>query len=248
MPYVDWVHRQLLSAGPLAMRAPWPAAGPTLAFLELLLGPSDAALSRHLLLGILDPAYELVAGQRRDVLPGIERRRIRDQRHAEVSWKLVHYPTGHSWAAHGGHGSCSGRADLPNGTDRQIRSSFRIQDRGRGTTRSQADRRPTMAELAAVSLTSSPRRRQTHQWAQRRLAVRGGRRYSASAMSRGSPGWRCSTPANPCGRSRASRRHPTRHPREWRMVAALGGRPRYRPAPPRGPCPPPAGAPSRQRA
>jgi hypothetical protein len=56
--------------------APRPAAGPALAFLELLLGPADAAFSGHLLLGIVDPADELVAGQRRDVLPGIERRGV----------------------------------------------------------------------------------------------------------------------------------------------------------------------------
>jgi len=56
--------------GALAVLAPWPAAGPTLAFLQLLPGPSDAAFSGLLLLGILDPADELVAGQGRDVFPG----------------------------------------------------------------------------------------------------------------------------------------------------------------------------------
>src|SRR5258708_29385585 len=61
--------RRSLSAGALAVPAPWPAAGSTLAFLELLLGPANAAFSGHLLLGILDPADELVSGQRRDVLP-----------------------------------------------------------------------------------------------------------------------------------------------------------------------------------
>ncbi len=71
--------RQLLSAGPLAVLAPWPAAGPTLAFLQLLHGPSDAAFPSPCLPGILDPADELVARQRRDVLPGIERRRVGDQ-------------------------------------------------------------------------------------------------------------------------------------------------------------------------
>ena len=90
----------LLSAGALAVLASRPAAGPTLAFLQLLLGPANAAFSGHLLLGILDPADELVAGQRRDVLPGIECRGVDDQRLAQVSWKLVHYPTGHSRAAH----------------------------------------------------------------------------------------------------------------------------------------------------
>src|SRR5438309_282008 len=92
--------RWSLSAGALAVPAPWPAAGPTLAFLQLLLGPANAAFSGHLLLGILDPADELVSGQRRDVLPSIERRRVGDQRLAQVFGKLVHHPTGHSLAAH----------------------------------------------------------------------------------------------------------------------------------------------------
>src|SRR6266550_3048042 len=92
--------RRLLSAGALAVPAPWPAAGPTLAFLQLLPGPANAAFSGHLLLGILDPADELVAGQRRDVLPGVECRGVGDQRLAQILWKLVHHPTGHSRAAH----------------------------------------------------------------------------------------------------------------------------------------------------
>jgi hypothetical protein len=44
--------RRPLPAGTLAMLAPWPAAGPTLAFLQLLLGPANAAFSGHMLLGI----------------------------------------------------------------------------------------------------------------------------------------------------------------------------------------------------
>ena len=92
------------------MLASWPAAGPTLAFLQLLLGPANAAFSGHLLLGILNPADELVTGQGRDVLPGIECRGIGDQRLTQVPWKPVHHPTGHSRAAHRGtvanlHGS-----------------------------------------------------------------------------------------------------------------------------------------------
>jgi hypothetical protein len=91
------------------MRAPRPAAGPALAFLQLFLGPANAAFSGRLLLGILDPADELVAGQRRDVLPGIERGGVGDQRVTQVCWKLVDHPTGHSLAAHGAHGSESAR-------------------------------------------------------------------------------------------------------------------------------------------
>jgi len=55
--------RRPLPAGALAVLAPWPAAGPALALLQLILGPPNAALSRGLLLGILDPADELVAGK-----------------------------------------------------------------------------------------------------------------------------------------------------------------------------------------
>jgi hypothetical protein len=89
-----------LLAGAFAVVAPRPAAGPTLAFLKLLLGPANAAFSGHLLLGILDPADELVAGQRRDVLPGSERYRVGDQRFAQVFRKVVNHSTGHSLAAH----------------------------------------------------------------------------------------------------------------------------------------------------
>jgi hypothetical protein len=65
------ISSRLLSTGALAVLAPWPAAGPTLAFFELLVGPADATFSGLLLLGILDPADELVAGQGRDVFPNI---------------------------------------------------------------------------------------------------------------------------------------------------------------------------------
>jgi len=88
-------------AGALAVPAPWPAAGPPLAFLQLLLGPADAAFSGYLLPGVLNPADELVSGQRRDVVPSIECRRVGNQRIAQVCGKLVHYPAGHSLAVHG---------------------------------------------------------------------------------------------------------------------------------------------------
>ena len=91
---------RLLPTGALAVLAPWPTAGASLALLQLLLGPPDAALSGLLLLGLLDPADELVAGQRRDVLPGIERRGVGDQGLAQVTREFVHHPTGHSRTAH----------------------------------------------------------------------------------------------------------------------------------------------------
>jgi hypothetical protein len=54
--------RGLRFAGAVAVLAPRPAAGPALAFLQFLLGPPNASLTGGLLLGILDPADELVAG------------------------------------------------------------------------------------------------------------------------------------------------------------------------------------------
>jgi tetratricopeptide (TPR) repeat protein len=80
--------------------APGPAAGPSHAILQLFLGPANSALARLLLLGILDPANELVAGQGRDVLPGDECRLVADQRRAQVSRQLVHDPAGDSWTGH----------------------------------------------------------------------------------------------------------------------------------------------------
>ena len=77
-------------------RCPHPGQqqGRRLAFPRLLPGPADAALSGHLLLGVLDPADELIAGQKRDVHPGIARRRAGDQRLALLCGSTVHRPTG----------------------------------------------------------------------------------------------------------------------------------------------------------
>src|SRR3712207_7270885 len=59
--------------------APGPAAGAALPLLELLPRPADAAFSGRLLFGVLHPADELVARERRDVRPGSERRRAGHQ-------------------------------------------------------------------------------------------------------------------------------------------------------------------------
>ena len=101
---------RLLSTGALSVPAPLPAAGPTLAFLQLLLRTANTAFSGHLPLGIFDPSDELVAGQRRDVLLSIECRRVGDQRLVQVRGKLMHRPTGHSLAAHRGKVAVAGRA------------------------------------------------------------------------------------------------------------------------------------------
>ena len=119
--------RWSLSAGALAVPATWPAAGPTLAFLQLLLGPANAAFSGHLLLGILDPTDELGSGQRRDVLPSSERRGVGDQRLSQVCGKLVHHTTGHSLAAHRATVAVQGPRFFHqlHGTDRRLRVRLR---------------------------------------------------------------------------------------------------------------------------
>ena len=93
--------RRPLSAGALAVFASRPAAGPALAFLELFPSSANAAFSGCRLPGILDPADELIARQRRDVLPGHERRDVGDQLLAQVCGQLVHHPTGHALNTHG---------------------------------------------------------------------------------------------------------------------------------------------------
>lgn len=87
-------------AGAFAMAAAWPTTRPSHAFLQLFLGSADPALSGLLLLCILHPADELVSGERRDVVPSVERGRIGDQRLAQIVGELVHDTTGDSLAAH----------------------------------------------------------------------------------------------------------------------------------------------------
>src|SRR6202042_1402138 len=93
-------HARSLSASTLAVAAAWPAARPALTVLQFFSGPADAAFSRLVLLGVLDPADELIPGQGRDVLPRIQRRRAGDQGLAQVRGKLVHHPAWHLLAAH----------------------------------------------------------------------------------------------------------------------------------------------------
>src|SRR6187549_2859957 len=89
-----------LPAVALAVHAPRPAAGSALAFLQLFPRAANAAFSGRLLLGVLDPADELVARQGGDVLPGVERRGAARQRRAQVRRERVHHSTGKSLAAH----------------------------------------------------------------------------------------------------------------------------------------------------
>lgn len=101
------------SSHPLASLAPralpvfasGPATGSTLAFLQLFLGPADAAFSGAFLLGVLNPTDELISGKGRDVLPRVECHVVGDQGLAKVTGKLVYDPTGYAQTAHGGHGN-----------------------------------------------------------------------------------------------------------------------------------------------
>jgi len=99
LPHDGAVECYLLAVA-LAVLAPRPAARASHAVLELLLGPPNASLSSHRLLGILDPADELVTSQWRDVLPRIQRGRIREQRIAQIAGQDVHRTTRDSSTAH----------------------------------------------------------------------------------------------------------------------------------------------------
>ena len=82
------------------MPTPGPAAGSSHALLQFLLPSANTTFPGDLLLGILDPADELIASHGREIRPGGECHGIADQALAQVSWKLVHHPTGQTWSAH----------------------------------------------------------------------------------------------------------------------------------------------------
>ncbi len=71
---------QPLLAVALAVGATRPAAGSALTFVEFLDRAPDTAYAGLVLLGVLDPADELVASQRRDVRPRLDPGRVVDQR------------------------------------------------------------------------------------------------------------------------------------------------------------------------
>jgi len=96
--------RRLLARS-LAMFATGPAAGSTLALFEFFIGSSNSTLAGGLLLGVFDPADELVAGEHGDVVPGCERCGVRSQRLAEVGRKWVHDTTRNVGVAHIFHGN-----------------------------------------------------------------------------------------------------------------------------------------------
>ena len=82
------------------MRAARPTAGSTLSFFKLLLGSSDAAVAGRRLFRVFDPADELVAGQRRDVVPGLKCGRVTYERGTQVGRKLMDYTAGHCHSDH----------------------------------------------------------------------------------------------------------------------------------------------------
>src|SRR5580698_3812094 len=96
----DLIVRVRLSTRSLAMRTPGPTTGSALAFFQLLFRSPDAALSRRLLFGVLDPTDELVARQRRDIHPRVHRRGIGDEGLAQIRRQLMHHSSGKARRTH----------------------------------------------------------------------------------------------------------------------------------------------------
>ncbi len=84
----------------LSVAASRPATGAAHPLLELLLGATDSALARLLLLRIFHPTDELVTGQRRDVLPDIERHLITEERSSQVDREFVNHSSRNSLTSH----------------------------------------------------------------------------------------------------------------------------------------------------
>ena len=72
-----------------AMFASGPATGPALAVAQAFATPEDALLPGLALLGRFDPANPFVAGQRRNVFPGLQRFRISLQRAFQILGKIM---------------------------------------------------------------------------------------------------------------------------------------------------------------
>ena len=66
----------------------------------VLLRPSDSTCPGRGLLGVLDPADELIARNGRDVRPCLKCDRVRDERGPQVPWQPMHDATRHSFPAH----------------------------------------------------------------------------------------------------------------------------------------------------
>ena len=77
----------------LAVGTAGPATGPAHTVVEFLDGTADPALAGFLLLGVADPADELVARQHRDVEPGRLGILVGDERFGEVLGQFVDLAT-----------------------------------------------------------------------------------------------------------------------------------------------------------
>jgi hypothetical protein len=71
------------------MLAARPTARPTHSFFELFERATNATLAGRGLLRVLDPADELVARERGDVLPRVERGRVADEGFAKIGGEGV---------------------------------------------------------------------------------------------------------------------------------------------------------------
>lgn len=101
-PALDWTSAKAarFTCLALSVRAARPTARSALSPFELFLSSSDAPLAGRRLLRVFNPADELVASQRRDVVPSLQRRRVTDKRGAQVGRKLMNYATGHRYSGH----------------------------------------------------------------------------------------------------------------------------------------------------
>src|SRR5690606_7555309 len=73
-----------------AMNAATPATGAPLAFVQLLDSPADSLRPGRCLLGILNPANELIAGDRRQAFPEINSALARGQGAGQIGRHFVY--------------------------------------------------------------------------------------------------------------------------------------------------------------
>ena len=78
--------------------------GPTtwtaLSLFEFFLCAPDSSCPCRDLFGIIDPTNEFVAGERCDVIPGLESRTIRNQGAPQVGGKFMDHATGYTSCVH----------------------------------------------------------------------------------------------------------------------------------------------------
>jgi hypothetical protein len=89
-----------LLTGSLSMCAARPTTGTALTLFEFFLGPTNPPLACHLLFGVIDPANELIASERRDVPPRIEGGIVRDERATQIGREFMDHATRYPLSAH----------------------------------------------------------------------------------------------------------------------------------------------------